>query len=124
MNTHIAGLETEVHRFTGALEGFLGRIRIDDGLRLVWNDRRIGSVNPADITLDFDRNAADDNVINIDSTVSEPNPLGSDPMVISDDDEAPLDLPMFVAGTASTPSNTGDFRMDMPVQVGKLQCSV
>ena len=36
-------------------------------------------------------------------------------MVISDDDEAPSDLPMFMAGTASTPSDMGDFRMDMPV---------
>ena len=73
MNTCIAGPETEVHQFTGALEGFLGRIRIDDGLRLVWDDQRIGSANPADITLDFDHDAADDNVIN-----QYPNPTHSD----------------------------------------------
>lgn len=111
MNTRLEGLETDVHRFTGALEGFLGRIRIDDGLRLVRDDRRIGSVDPANFPLD----AADDNVIHMEST-SEPDPLGSDPMVISDDDEAPSDLPTLMAGTASTPSDTtGDIRMDMPV---------
>jgi hypothetical protein len=116
MNAHLAGLETDVHWFTGALEGFLGRIRIDNSLRLISDNRHIGSVDPAHFTLDFDRDAADDNAINIDSTVSEPDPLGSDLMVISDEDEAPSDLPTFVAGTASTPSNTvGDIRMDMPV---------
>ena len=116
MNTRLIGLETNVHRFTGVLESFLGRIQIDDGLRLVLDNRRIASVDPANITLDFHPDAADNDVINIDSTVSEPNPLGSDPMNISDDDEAPSDLPTFVAGTASTPSNTlGDIQMDMPV---------
>lgn len=100
MNTRLEGLETDVHRFTGALEGFLGRIRIDEGLRLVRDDRRIGSVDPA----------------NFMESTSEPDPLGSDPMVISDDDEAPSDLPTLMAGTASTPSDTtGDIRMDMPV---------
>jgi hypothetical protein len=114
MNACLAGLETEVHWFTGALEGFLGRIRIDDGLRLVSDNRCIGSVDPAHFTLNIDRDDADSNAINIDSTVSEPDPLGSDPMVISDEDEAPTDIPSFVAGTASTPSDTvGDIRMDM-----------
>jgi hypothetical protein len=117
MNAHLAGLETDVHQFTGALEGFLGRIRIDNGLRLVSDNRRIGSVNPAHFTLDFDRDLTDGNAINMDSTVSEPDPLGSDLMVISEDDEAPSDLRTFVTGTASTPSDTvGDIRTDMPVR--------
>jgi hypothetical protein len=106
MNARLAGLETDVHWFTGALEGFLGRIRIDDGLCLVSNNRHIGSVDPAHFTLDFDRDLADGNAINMDSTVSKPDPLRLDPMVISEDDEAPSDLCTFVAGTATTPSDT------------------
>ena len=35
-------MEGQVHRFTGALESFLGRISIDDRLRLVPDTRRIG----------------------------------------------------------------------------------
>ena len=35
MTAQLTRLETDVHRFTGALEKFLGRIRINDGLRLV-----------------------------------------------------------------------------------------
>src|SRR6266508_2950909 len=35
-------MEGQVHRFTGALESFLGRISIDDRLRLVPDMRRIG----------------------------------------------------------------------------------
>ena len=116
MGKRLARLETNVDRFTGSLEHFLGMIRIDDGLCLVRDNRRIGSVDPATITPNLNHDAADDNVIITDPTMSKPDPLVSDRMVISDDDEGPSDIPLFVAGTASTPSDTlGDNRMDMPV---------
>ena len=38
MNTRLIGLKTNVHWFTSALENFLGRIQIDDGLRLVLDN--------------------------------------------------------------------------------------
>ena len=42
--------------------------------------------------------------------------LHLNPMVISNDNEGPLDFPSYVAGTTSTPSdNLGDIRMELPV---------
>jgi hypothetical protein len=106
MNTCLLGLETNVDRFTGALEGFLGRIQIDDGLRLVRDDRRIGLVSGDTV-----------NVIDIDSTVSEPDRVGI--LMDISDDEAPSDHPIFVAGI-STPSDTmGAVRMEMPTSQGQ-----
>lgn len=131
MTARLLGLETDVHRFTGALEGFLGRIQIDDGLRLVQDNRRIGSVDPADLTLNFQPETADDMILSFDpvgaeldlpDSESEPEHFGSEPMVISnDDDEGPSDIPSFVAGTASTPSeNLEDIRMEQPVSEARV----
>ncbi len=78
MTARLTGLETDVHRFTGALENFLGRIRIDDGLRLVQDYRRIASVDPADITIEFDPDTADDEICDFDRMVSKPDCPGSD----------------------------------------------
>jgi hypothetical protein len=37
----MSGLQVQVGQFTGALKRFLGQIRIDEGLKLVRNDRAL-----------------------------------------------------------------------------------
>lgn len=43
----VDAMEGQVHRFSGALESFLGRISIDERLRLVPDSRRLPSPGPA-----------------------------------------------------------------------------
>jgi hypothetical protein len=42
LEARMTGMETDVGRMTGALEHFLGQIRIDDSLRLVPDNRALG----------------------------------------------------------------------------------
>ena len=106
----LTGLEDNVHKFTGALENFLGQIRIDDGLRLVPDNRRLTSVDSTNITLDFDPSAHNASIIDLDMAYqSESGPAEADSMDLESDENVQEDwdiggIPSPVAGTATTPS--------------------
>ena len=93
----VDAIEGSVTRFTGALETFLGRIRIDDRLRLVPDNRRI---SPAPI-------------FPITRSASPTTPMDL-PM---DEDEDTGPDPSSVAG-ATTPSDHQVERMELPIPSG------
>jgi hypothetical protein len=94
-------MEGSVHRFAGALESFLGRIHIDDKLRLVPDSRRI---SPGPLF--------DDKLLVPNSQRSSPGPPR-----ISPSSSAPLELPMDEDDTdfgnaASAPDTPSDVNAD------------
>ena len=130
IGTQLGHLEEDVYRFSGTLDKFLSRIRIDEGLRLVSDSKRIESVPPADITLTPVRPGADfafrSGVVYVGSDVesdeeedvAEPTsePMG-EPMEFSDDQEdaGPSGVPTPVELSTTSPSDTaGDHRMMSP----------
>jgi hypothetical protein len=119
--TRLTGLEENIGRFTGALENFLGQIRIDDGLRLVQDNRRLMPVDSGDITLPFDP-AAFASIADMDMAyVSESGPVEPDEMSLETDEEEAgdvADIPMLDSpfdGTATTPSEFPDDERIGPV---------
>ena len=91
-------MEGQVHRFSGALEAFLGRIHIDDRLRLIPESRQIGDDSPLAIT----------------RSASPSTPL----LLPMDEVDADVGTASSVPDTRTTPSDFGlDIRMgdDRPI---------
>jgi len=88
-------MEGNVARFTGALESFLGRIHIDDRLRLVPDHMRISPLPPLPTT----------------RSASPATPMD---LPMNEDEDTGPDL-SSVAGTRTTPSDHQVERMEAPI---------
>jgi hypothetical protein len=120
-------MEGNVHRFTGALETFLGRIRIDDRLRLVPDTTRIEDA-PSPVHLAITRSASpwtpidapmeEDEVASSSAQDTRTTPsdihgeirmvevraVESAPDTVQDTDRPPVSLPVSTADPAPLPT--------------------
>jgi hypothetical protein len=109
---HIDNLESDYQRFSGTLDRFLSRIRIDDGLRLVPDRRRIASASREDLDIEI---GPDDCLLADMRAPAElfSEPEDGEPMVIDDDDYESSS--QKDPRTATTPSDLAtNLRMQVP----------
>jgi hypothetical protein len=103
LETRMMGMETDIGKMTSALERFLGQIRIDDGLRLVPDNRALGPVPPLAIR------SAPGTVEQMDVGESGPGSGPDAPEPMDSDFEHGEDLHMMATPvTATTPSDFPD----------------
>jgi hypothetical protein len=113
LEQRLTGVESNVAAFTGTLEHFLGRIQIDDRLRLVPDHRIIHGPpgKPLDIVPSHSASI-------VELTNPDADPMALDIPILDvesgDEDDTPM-IPSPVAGTATTPSEIQeDDRMELP----------